>query len=208
MKKILWMLLIALCVGGVQAAPAGLSAGSHRQTAAVKKAASVQTAQDFLDAARKGNLAEIARLQNPSFLTAQDAYGYNAFHLAKNIATVHTIAATVRRLQPDNYIEIFKILRDQRSYIGETPLIYHVRLGKEDTFGALYRGSSLSQAVHEANAVNKDGALRTVAGVRQQVARQEASDNSGQTVADMAKANNLPGVIAFLETHAPYLFTK
>ena len=208
MKKILWVLIFALCVPAAYAAQNETGVIGARRQAMVQKYAKKITAEEFLSAVRNGNLTLIGQVQEPALFKAQDKFGNNCFHLAKDAATIQAVAAAARRLD-NNYLTLFKTLRDQRNHIGETPLLYHVGLGKADTFEVLYRGSSLQEAVRAANAVsNKGAALVNTANVKQAVVRTEASDQSGRTVADVALANGLEEVVAYFEQHAPYLFTK
>ena len=209
MKKILWVLLLAFCVGFVQAAPSAVTAGSRRQAMVEKYGVKKISADEFLKAVSKGDTALIGQVKDLALLKAQDKFGNNCFHLAKNKVTLLTIAAVARQLNEEDYLTTFQALRDQRNHMGETPLMYHINIGKTEMFEELYRGSSLQNAIRTANAVNNKGAaLVNTANVRIKLARQEGSDFSGRTVADAAKANGLQEVVQFFENHAPYMFTK
>lgn len=171
------------------------------------------TAEQFLQAAKEGNTAFFATLQDASVLKTKDKFGNNAFHLAKNASTVQAIAAAVRRLSEkgESYYTVLATLRDQRNNAGETPLMAHINYGKTDTFHLLYEGSKLATAVRETKALNIGGALKGVAGIKGSViARTLACDNSGRTVAQAARANqDIPGmsrIVQFFEKNASYLF--
>ncbi len=209
MKKILWVLLAALCVGSVQAAPLVITTGSRRQAMVEKYGVKKISADEFLKAVAKGDRALISQVKDLAVLKAQDKFGNNCFHFAKDKVTLLAIAAVARQLDQEDYLTTFQQLRDQRNHMGETPLMYHINIGQTEMFEELYRGSSLQNAIRTANAVhNKGGALVNTANVRIKLARQEGSDYSGRTVADAAKANGLQEVVQFFENHAPYMFTK
>ena len=209
MKKILWVLLVALCVGSVQAAPSVFTAGSRRQVMVEKYGVKKVSADEFLKAVTKGDTTLIGQVKDLAVLKAQDKFGNNCFHLAKNKVTLLAIAAVARQLDQEDYLTTFQELRDQRNHMGETPLMYHINIGQTEMFEELYRGSALQNAIRTANAVNNKGAaLINTANVRIKLARQEGSDYSGRTVADAARANGLQKVVQFFENNAPYMFTK
>lgn len=209
MKKILWVLLLALCVGSVQAAPSVVTTGNRRQAMVEKYGVKKISADEFLKAVSKGDTALISQVKDLAILKAQDKFGNNCFHLAKNKVTLLAIAAGIRQLDEEDYLTTFQQLRDQRNHMGETPLMYQINIGKTEMFEELYRGSSLQNAIRTANAVNNKGAaLINTANVRIKLARQEGSDYSGRTVADAAKANGLQEIVSFFENNAAYMFTK
>lgn len=204
MKKIFLILLSMVCIfsGGI-----AKDSYSYSPTQRV-----VSKTDQFLQAAKEGNTAFFTTLQDGSVLKAKDKFGNNAFHLAKNAATVQAIAAAVRRLSGEGFFpyEVLALLRNQRNNVGETPLMAHINYGKTDTFQLLYEGSELAQAIRDTEAINIGGALASVAGIKESVVRSMACDNSGRTVAQAAQVNRLvPGmghVVQFFEKHAPYLF--
>lgn len=211
MKKITWILLFTLCVPTMLIAHAS-TANSH-ETVQTVSFTSQSLAEQFLQAAKKGDATFFYTLKDSSVLLAKDKFGNNAFHLAKNASTVQAIAAAVRRLGRKEgfpYLKVLSRLRNQRNNTGETPLIAHINYGKADTFFLFYEGSDVADAIQKANAVNAGGALAEVAGIKEEVARSYAVDNSGRTVAQAALANSsAPGmkeVVRFFAKNAPYLF--
>ncbi len=218
MKKILGVLLLTLLVGAVQAAqPENLSRREKmllrygpKPTVAVKASA----ADTFLRAVRQGDLEAIAQVTDKETLTAQDKFGNNAFHLAPNAATIQAVAGQVRRMlgEEEDFVAMLSTLRNQRNWVGETPLMTHINYGDADTFQLLYEGSSLAEKVRAARLVNKGGALEPTAWVLKQVARVQSTDNSGRTVAQAALAHYQSGnlamqsVVEFFQKNASYLF--
>lgn len=206
MKNMLWVLLVALFVPAVQAAPLVGAAPVGRREAMVRRyAPKVASASALLKAAEEGNLAAIGTLEQISFLQETDKFGNNCFHLAKDAATVQALAAAMRRLD-DNFLPLINALRNQRNTAGETPLMRHINYGKADTFRLLYEGTELASAVREARRVDIGGALRTTADIKKGVAVSLSKDNSGRTVAQAAQANHLQNIVQFFEEQAPYLF--
>lgn len=206
MKKIIFILLIMFSVGAVQAAPFVSSASENRQGIVARKNTVDTPADKFLEAVSNGDTQAVLNVQDKKLLRAQDKFGNNCFHLAKNRATLLAIASVARQLDED-YLELFKTLRNQRNQMGETPLMYQISFAKTEMFKDLYGGSHLQKLVREANAVNTGAALIDTANVKKQLARAEASDKSGRTVADAARANGLEEVVLFFQKHAPYLFS-
>ncbi len=209
MKKMFWILVIALCV------PTGLMAQtkadhSRGRQAMVAKYSPKITAEHFLQAAAKGDTALIARVQDADLLFAKDKFGNNALHLSKNAVTVQAIAAAVRRLMPGRLSDVLNDLLNERNQSGEIPLMAHINYGKADTFKLLYKGTKLAEAIREAKNADKGGAITIAADIKQTTARALSTDKSGRTVAQAALANiNEPGmqeIVFFFQTNARYLF--
>lgn len=211
MKKI-FIIYVALSILGVLPVAAQISGKRlYYPSATVAKAAPVISSErEFLTAAKNGEQEAILRVNDSSWLLATDKFGNNCFHLAKDTSTLQALAATIRRLSPEQSFSIISQLRNQRNNMGETPLMAHINYGKADTFRLLYEGSELAGAIREAKAVSTGGALLEVAEIKEGVALSFAKDNSGRTVAQAAQANyNYPGmsrVVEFFQREAPYLF--
>lgn len=230
MKKILWVLLLAMCVGSLYAAndtatgrraemllrytPKNTviknSVTAKSAEVAVKK---IITAEDFLKAVRGGKIDEILQVKDKTFLTAQDKFENNIFHLAPNASTVQALAGLVRNLMgEEEFLPMLKALRDQRNKSGETPLMYHVNFGIADTFDLLYKGSTLAADIHQVRLVDKGQALDNTAWAFKGTAIAHSKDNSGRTVAQAALANCQMGNAAMchiaerFQATAPYLF--
>jgi len=207
MKSIFSILLV--CVVALSAAAAPASPTASRRDAMIKRYTfKISSGDDLLKAAEKGYIYAINSVTDVSLLQATDKFGNNVFHLAKDAVTLQALAAVARRLD-ENYLTRLNSLRNQRNYMGETPLMYHVNMGKQGTWKSLYSGTRLQEAMLAANAVSdRGGALVKTADVRKGLVRQEASDDSGRTVAQAALANNMSDVVAFFQTNAPYLFEQ
>ena len=216
MKHILFLLVFALLVPAVQAAPnAPVQAMSRRQIMVQRYSPKAQTEEQFLEAVRRGDTGVIFSSMQESFLKATDKFGNNCFHLAKDAATVQALAAGIRRLKskdafPEDYLSFINYLRNQRNNMGEIPLMTHINYGKADTFQLLYTGTKLAAAIRAARSVDKGGALSATADIKKNVAIALSTDNSGRTVAQAALANReapeMEKVIAFFEENASYLF--
>lgn len=211
MKRLFFILCAVLCVAGF--AVAKETPVSRRAEMVQKYAPKPQPAQLtqelVFEAAQNGDGLTLSRITDKALLTATDKFGNNVFHLAKNAATVQTLAAVIRRIDSEQYKETIEFLRNQRNQSGETPLMAHINYGKTDTFRLLYEGSELAAAIRAANAVDKGGALRAAADVKKGVAVSLAKDNSGRTVAQAAVANaDVPGmkrIVEYFTYNAPYL---
>ena len=68
MKKILWVLLLALCVGSAQAAPSAVTTGSRRQAMVEKYGVKKISADEFLKAVVKGDTALISQVKDLAIL--------------------------------------------------------------------------------------------------------------------------------------------
>ncbi len=209
MKNILFILIACLLVTVVNAAPAAEGSSSSRRAELIQ----LYNQKDLLlTAAKNGDLPRLnelgAKARGASFFLVTDKFGNNVFHLAKDAQTVQTIAYWIR--QSDNKVaDTIATLRNQRNQFGETPLMMHINYGKTDTFQLLYAGSQLEKAVRDAKSANNGGAMSVTAGIKNGIVRSYASDNSGRTVAEAARANSqvagMEKVIAFFEKNAPYL---
>ena len=209
MKKIIFVLLVALFVPAVQAVAIEGQTASRREAMLRRYAPKISSAQALLRAAQEGDVSQIATLTQAAFLLETDKFGNNCFHLAKNADTVQALAAAARRLEP-NYLGVIVRLRNQRNQAGETPLMRHINYGKADTFTLLYEGSELAAAVRDARRVDKGGALSATAEIKKGVAISLSKDGAARTVAQAALANaQAPGmnkVVEFFKKNAPYLF--
>ena len=217
MKKILWVLLLGMCVGAVYAteAPESGRRGQMLLRYAPKNVQAEKTSatDEFLKAVRQGNLEYLLKVTDKNLLTAHDKFGNNIFHLAPNASTVQTLAGLVRELVgEDGMLSVLSQLRNERNQFGETPLLRHVNIGIADTFELLYKGSQLASDVRQARLVNKGDALIPTAMVFQGTAIAHSKDNSGRTVAQAAlthcQTGNAPlcRVAETFQTEAPYLF--
>ncbi|MCQ2410607.1 MAG: hypothetical protein MJ053_03720 [Elusimicrobiaceae bacterium] len=209
MKSIFSILLVCVVALSAAAAPASDAVGTSRRDALIKRYTfKISSEDDLLKAAEKGYIYAINSVTDVSLLQATDKFGNNVFHLAKDAVTLQALAAVARRLD-ENYLTRLNSLRNQRNYMGETPLLYHVNMGKQGTWKSLYSGTRLQENILAANAVSdRGGALVKTADVRKSLVRQEASDDSGRTVAQAALANNMSDVVTFFQTNAPYLFEQ
>ena len=218
MKHIFFLLVFALLVPAVQAAPVTAQTGASRRQimlqryatkAAVTKAL---TAEGFLEAATKGDTETIFSVKDITLFDQTDKFSNNCFHLAKDEATLQALAAVIRRLDENNSRRIIRQLRNQRNNMGETPLMRQINLGKAQMFEPLYRGSELAESIRETRSVSKGGALNIPAKIKEGITKSLSKDNSGRTVAQAALANiNEPGmdkVVAYFEEHAPYLLNN
>lgn len=206
MKKILWVLLLALCVVSVQAAPSVVTTGSRRQVMLEKYAQKNLTEQEFLREVKAGNSDLLARVKNlSSLVTAQDSFGNNCLHLAPTPEVLNVLAAAARRAD-DTYVTFFRLL-NQRNHIGETPLLYQLRAGHAFAYEKLFRGSALEAAIVRVNAVSGGGALVTPAEVQKGVARLEGSDKAGWMIGDIVQQNiDKPGMYEVAKQLPGYLY--
>ncbi len=212
MKKIfiLWM----FCILAVGVGATTLQEKSNLFRARMDQALLVKpinSGDDFLKAARQGDVIAISHMSDKTFLLATDAYGNNCFHLAKDAATINALAAAIRRLEEEKAPGIIKLLRNQRNYMRETPAMYHINSAKPSTFRLLFKGSDLDLAIEKIKPnLNVSGALTLAVSVEQRSIREESRDKSGRTIAQAAQANQaVPGmsaVVRYFETTAPYLF--
>ena len=99
--------------------------------------------------ARKGDVRALAqavqRATSGEFLTMQDTYGNNLFHVAKDAPTILAIASGIRQFYGTKAPQQIATLVNQRNHISQTPLIAQVSAGHSDTFELLYPYSQLSQ---------------------------------------------------------------
>ena len=220
MKKILCILSMVFLAGSfVQAEqPRTLLTTAQNRTNMVRKYLEKKIergamAEKFLTAVKKGNLEEIASIQDLKQVRAKDKFGNNCFHLAPNANTLQAVAAAVRRLAPDQVDQELAALRNGRNQMGETPLMAHINAGRTDTFRLLYEKSELQTLIRAARSVNKGGALADTAQIKQNQAIEASRDNSGRTVAQAAQAmvasqiggEEMKGIVRFFERQAPYL---
>ena len=211
MKNIFLVLLMFVMIPVANAATALEADVTARRLEMIERYAPKITSKDtFLRAAKEGNIAAIAQLQDESVLKATDKFGNNCFHLAKDAQTVQAIAGSVRRLKGEDFINTINHLRNQRNEMGELPVMRHINYGNAETFRLLYEGTRMAWAVKQARAVDKGGALRPAAEVKKSIAVAWSKDNSGRTIAQAALANHKnPGmsyVVHYFKVHAPYLF--
>ena len=105
--------------------------------------------------ARQGDtktLHQIAHSSNAAtILGAQDSYGNNLFHVAKNADTVQVIAALIRQAYGTKAPTQITAMVDQKNKLGETPLHAQLNAGHADTFRPLYRHSTLKKKNDAAN---------------------------------------------------------
>ncbi len=217
MKKILWVLLLVMCVGSLYAA--NNSATGRRAQMLLRYApktvtvAKTAATEEFLKAVRQGNTEYILQVKDKSLLFAQDKFENNIFHLAPNASTVQALAGLVRDLMgEDEFLPTLNSLRNQRNQFGETPLIRHINFGISDTFDLLFKGSELASDIHTVRLVDKGEALNNTAWVFKGTAIAHSKDKSGRTVAQAALANCQAGnadmckIKDEFQTRAPYLF--
>lgn len=218
MKHIFFLLVFALLVPAVQAAPVTAEMVSSRRELMLQRYApktaitEVLNAEQFLEAATKGDTKTIFSVTDITLFDQTDKFSNNCFHLAKDEATLQALAAVIRRLDEKNSHQIIRQLRNQRNAMGETPLMRQINLGKAQMFEPLYRGSELAQSIRQTRSVNKGGALAIPTKIKEGITKSLSKDNSGRTVAQAALANiNEPGmdkVVAYFEENAPYLLNN
>ena len=105
--------------------------------------------------ARQGDTQTLQQLTNNvssgEFLLAQDTYGNNIFHVAKNAATIHILSSLVRRFYGANAPKMIAEMMNTRNRLGETPLHAQVNAGHDDTFRPIYNHTSLKAKNEAAN---------------------------------------------------------
>jgi hypothetical protein len=226
MKKILFILLVALIVFGAEIARADAVKLNMRPMLQKEEVRSslersvlradrgeTDKAKQFLGWVRTGNLKAIEGITDINLFSAKDEYGNNCFHLAKNRMTIQSLAGRIRNLDQQNYRTVISNLRNERNNSGETPLFTLIRYG-DDVYGAFfltYMGSDLQLKIQEVQSKDVGGLLSDSAA---RVAKEEAialsKDNAGQTIAQAALLNkDKPGmdrVLAFFHENAEYLF--
>lgn len=222
MKKFLSLVLVALIVSAVQAAPSFnmIPANSRRQEM-VQRHMSAETLKNrFWEAVEKGETNVIDQIQVPSVLLGKNDFGYNCFHRAKNAATVQALAAAIRRLYQDQAPKILHdLINDRDNPMRETPVQTQLSDGKADSFallfsseqGALQSRSDLADAIAKLRFdMSRPGAISIGKALEKERIYAMSQDVAGRTIAQVALANaHQPGmdkVIRYFQINAPYLF--
>lgn len=222
MKKFLSLVLVALIVSAVQAAPSfGTAPTSVRRHEMVQRYMSKDMLEArFWEAVDKGQTAFIDQIEDATFLTKKDKFGNNCFHRAKNAATVQALSAAIRRLYKEQAPAVLHdLINHKNESMGETPAQMHINYGKADTFRLLFAGehatvqarSDLAVAIMKVRpTMNLTGPIAISANLQKAQIRTMSQDKSGRTIAQAALANaDKPGmdsVIRYFQTNAPYLF--
>jgi len=222
MKKFLSLVLVALIVSTLQAAPSlGGSPVTVRRHEMVQRYMSKDTLETrFWEAVDKGQTSFIDQIENADLLTKQDKFGNNCFHRAKDAATVQALSAAIRRLYKDQAPDILHdLINHKNTIMGETPAQMHINYGKADTFSLLFAGTNRAVKAHSDLAVailklrpnmNLTGPIALSANLEKAQLRAMSQDKSGRTIAQAALANaDKPGmdsVIRYFQANAPYLF--
>lgn len=222
MKKFLSLVLVALIVSAVQAAPSfNVMPTSVRRHEMVQRYMPKETLENrFWEAVDKGQTAFIDRLEDASLLVKQDKFGNNCFHRAKNAATVQALAAAMRRLYKDQApVVLHDLINHKNNTMGEIPAQTHLSVGKTDTFallfaseqGTLQARADLAVAISKLRPnMNLTGPIAISTSLEKERIRVMSQDKAGRTIAQVALANaNQPGmdnVIRYFQANAPYLF--
>lgn len=222
MKKFLSLVLVALIVSAVQAAPSfsTIPTNSRRQEMVQRYVSKHSLESRFWEAVDKGDIAFIDQLEDAVLLTKTDKFGNNCFHRAKNAATVQALSAAIRRIYKEQAPGILHGLINQKNKtMNETPAQAHLSVGKTDTFallfasekGTLQASSDLAVAISKLRpTMHLTGPIAISTTLEKERIRSLSQDKAGRTIAQVALANaNQPGmdnVIRYFQANAPYLF--